>query len=362
MNRSTYFNFIEEKLSSLATSIESRGKLNLLDSHIHAEMFYRDFFNLLFDWNLEKTENHNEPGIDLVYKTNNIVVSVSAKANKEKIESSLEKIDSSYSGCSFKFISISKEANKLKTKTYLNPHNLKFSPSEDIYDVDALLKLILVMQIDHQRQVYEFLKKELDNETTPERLKPIERLKNYLQDRNNWKIIEEGSSLTFHYEQFPEFTIVENVDFYEKYEEPWILEFRNKRDSSQLEYLVKYHGTILSKIYIVRCDGGLFLTAKPKMWIKESHQTYYYTYYFVEDKIEDYIEYLAGQMISEIDGSVNCRNPSILNEFKLFKSEEEASQLIGADFDTGRHQYIYYCFDEEKQRFLRIDKGRSYAI
>jgi hypothetical protein len=215
MKRLDYFNFIAEKLSSLATCIEARGSLNFLDIHIHAEIFYRDFFNLLFGWSLEKTELHNEPGIDLVDTTNKIVVSVSATATKNKIESSLNKINSNYSSYAFKFISISKDASKLRTQTY-NPHKLIFSPHEDIYDVQALLELICKMQIERQKDVYEFLKKELDNETTTEKLKPIERLKNYLHDRDNWEMIKNELGSTFYYERFPEFKIVENDDFYKE--------------------------------------------------------------------------------------------------------------------------------------------------
>ncbi len=252
MNRSPYFNFISEKLSSFVNNTELQGKLNLLGNHIHAEFLFRDFFNLLFDWNLKKTGCHNEPGIDLVDITNCIVVSVSATATKKKIESSLNKIDSKYSGYAFKFISISKDASKLRTKTYLNPHNLTFSPAEDIYDVQKLLSLIFEMEINRQKEVYDFLKNELANEVNPERLKPIDRLKNYLHDHINWKMVEHELSSTFHYEQFPEFTIVQNDDFYEEYEEPWVLRFPDKLHSSQLEYFAKYRDTTLPyEIYLV---------------------------------------------------------------------------------------------------------------
>lgn len=111
MNRPQHFNFIEEKLSLLATRIEMRGSLNILDLHIHAEIFYRDFFNLLFGWSLEKTIRNNEAGIDLIDTTNNIVVQVSATASKAKIESALNKELGIYSGYAFKFISISKDAD-----------------------------------------------------------------------------------------------------------------------------------------------------------------------------------------------------------------------------------------------------------
>ncbi len=358
MNRSNYFNFINEKLSSLATCIDLGGSLNLLDVHIHSEIFFRDLFNLIFGWNLKKTEHHNEPGIDLVDITNNIVVSISGTATKPKIEFSLNKINSNYSSYAFKFISISKDASKLRTHAYLNPHKLIFFPEEDIYDVSTLLKLIFEMKIDQLREVYEFLKKELDNEFNPERLKPIDHLKNYLHDCDNWKMFEHELSSTLHYEQFPEFTIVQNDDFDEEYKEPWVLRFPDKLHSGQLEYFAKYRDTTLAEIYLVYCDAGRFLTAKPREWLKDSPLTYYYTYYFIKDSIE----YLAGKMINEKKGSVNCRCPSIHNEFQLFGSEEEASQLIEADFAGGMHQYIYYSFDKKTQKYSRIGRGVSSPI
>lgn len=165
MNRPNYLNFISEKLSSFATDIELHGKLNLLDNHIYSEPFFRDFCNLLFGWHLKKTEHHNESGIDLISETDKIVVSVSATATKAKIESSLNKVNPKYSGYFFKFISISKDAGNLKSRNYSNPHNLKFFPTEDIYDIPSLLKLIFEMKIDQLKAVYGFLKKELHNET-----------------------------------------------------------------------------------------------------------------------------------------------------------------------------------------------------
>lgn len=357
MNNSIYINFIIEKISSLATSIELRGKLNLLDYHICSEIFYRDFFNLLFGWNLEKTKNHHESGIDLVDTKNNIVVQVSSTVTKKKIEDSLTKIDSKYSGYAFKFISISKDTSQLKSQTYSNPHNLIFSSIEDIYDVHRLLKLISEMEIDPLKGVYEFLKKELDKETTPEILKPIDDLKNYLDDHDNWKMVEEELNQTFHYELFPKFTIFKNIDFNEEYEEPWVSRFPNKQSSSQSEYFAKYGDTILAKIYLVCCDGGLFLTPKPREWLKDSPLTYDYTYYFIKDSIE----YLAGKMINVLE-TVNCRNPSIYKEFQLFDSEEEAIKLIETDFSAGMQQYIYYSFDKETQKYSRIVRGFSSPI
>ncbi|KAF0106106.1 MAG: hypothetical protein FD146_2822 [Anaerolineaceae bacterium] len=172
MSRQTYFNYIEEELSLLATRIEVRGYLNILDLNLHSENFYLHFLNLLFAWKLENLNavDPNAQAIDLIDTTNKIVVQVSATATRQKIESALAKKNlSAYKGYSFKFIFISKDAKGLRAKTFLNPHKLKFSPANDIFDVPSLLKLIHVMNIDQMKDVYEFLKKELKSEPDPEK-------------------------------------------------------------------------------------------------------------------------------------------------------------------------------------------------
>ncbi|WKJ90483.1 SMEK domain-containing protein [Methylomonas montana] len=352
MNRSHYINYITDKLNSLASRIELQGSLNLLNDHIHAEIFYRDFFNLLFGWSLEKTDNSNEPGIDLIDKRNRIVVSVSSTASREKVENSLTKTNSSYKDYSFKFISISKDADNLRSKAYSNPHNLIFSPSEDIFDTKKLLKKICELEINLQKEVYEFLERELGNQTRPEQSKPIERLTGYLQDIDGWREVENEQSSIFHYEQHPEFTISENDDYYKDYEEPWVYPFLDNKFSAQLEYFIKYQGTTLDKVYLVRCDNG-FLTAQPRWWLNDSGQNYFYKYYFIKNSVE----YLTGRMINALAGSSNCRNPSIHDELTLFDSETEARQLIDADFAAGMHQYIYYSFDKETRKYSRIERG-----
>jgi hypothetical protein len=166
MNRATYFNFIDEKLCLLALRLEVRGGLNILDLHLHSENFYVHFLKILFGWeltNLNATKQNAE-GVDLVDTTNKIIVQVSGTATKHKIESALNKDLSAYMGYTFKFISISKDAKDLRTKSYIHPHYLKFSPAEDIIDIPSILRLIETRNIDQQKEVYEFLKKELKSE------------------------------------------------------------------------------------------------------------------------------------------------------------------------------------------------------
>jgi hypothetical protein len=91
MNRAHYFNYIEEQLSTLATRIELRGKLNILDLHLHSEDFYLHLLNAVFGWQLTNVNEFksNVEGIDLVDSVNQIVLQVSATATTAKINSSL---------------------------------------------------------------------------------------------------------------------------------------------------------------------------------------------------------------------------------------------------------------------------------
>lgn len=163
MERQRYFNYISGKLTALACRIEVEGKLNILDLHIHAEDFYRDFLGLLFGWRLKNmnSENQNVEAIDLVDDTNKLIVQVSATNTKEKINHSLSKDVSKYTDYIFKFISIARSADALRDKTYKTPNRIAFDPKNDIYDVVSLLKIIQHLSIDKLEEVYIFINKEL---------------------------------------------------------------------------------------------------------------------------------------------------------------------------------------------------------
>lgn len=173
MNRSLYFDYIEKELSNLITRIELRGSKNILDLHIHSENFYLHFFNLLFDWKLENenAKSQNVASIDLIDRTNKIFIQVSATSTKQKIEDTLAKnILKDYSDYCFKFISIAKDASDRKKETFKNPYNITFNPQTDIYDVKSILNIIMPLNIDKQRKVFDFIKKELGQETNIEKL------------------------------------------------------------------------------------------------------------------------------------------------------------------------------------------------
>ena len=68
MSRTTYFDYIEDKINHLATRINARGRLNMLNLNIISEVFYAYFLNELYGWELgdENTKKQNIEAIDLV--------------------------------------------------------------------------------------------------------------------------------------------------------------------------------------------------------------------------------------------------------------------------------------------------------
>lgn len=164
MLRMSYMNFIMQSISSLVTQTKMFGALNLHDTNIFSEDFYRDLLNLLYGYNLVNLNGSqpNAAAIDLIDRTAKLVVQVSATDTKQKIEDSLnKKILENYVGWNFKFVLIVNDQNDLRKKTYNNPYNLNFNPSKDISDVTSILSDIQHLDFDRLKEVYEFISKEL---------------------------------------------------------------------------------------------------------------------------------------------------------------------------------------------------------
>lgn len=167
MNRGTYFNYIEEKLNLLSYRINSRGRFNILDFNLHCENFYMDLINLIYGLSLKNLNSidQNFEGIDLIDDCNEVIIQVSATSTKQKIESALSKsVLKRYSKYTFKFISISKYADNLRKNTFENPYKINFNPKDDIYDIPSILRVVASLGIDRQKELYDFIKKELGSE------------------------------------------------------------------------------------------------------------------------------------------------------------------------------------------------------
>ncbi len=167
MNRKTYFDYIEEKLNFLSFRIDRRGRINLLDLNIHSETFFAEMINLLLKLELQNVNpiKQNMESIDLIDHVNKIIAQVSATNTRQKIENSLSKrIMEEYKDYRFIFVPITGEAERLRKKTFANPHGAKFDPTEDIYDIKRILDLVLNMKISEQQNFYTFIMEELGSQ------------------------------------------------------------------------------------------------------------------------------------------------------------------------------------------------------
>ena len=138
-----YISDISNALSSLATTLFVRGKLNLTDSHVMSEGFYEGLLNLMYDLNLHNTnsDQQNTEGIDLVDTEAKIIMQVTATCNKSKIDHSLSELKPEYAGFHFIFVPVTiKDTKSQRAHQYNAPHNIVFDPKKDIYDIPFLVR------------------------------------------------------------------------------------------------------------------------------------------------------------------------------------------------------------------------------
>lgn len=164
MNRTEYFNYIENKINILSYRIKNRGKINLLDLNIYSETFFADLMSYLLGYHLKNINQikPNTEGIDLIDEDNRIIAQVSSTCTKRKIEHSLNKeIVQKHPHFRFVFIAIAGNGDTLRKATYKNPYQAIFLPTDDIYDIKSLLNIALNLNIAKQRKLYEFIRDEL---------------------------------------------------------------------------------------------------------------------------------------------------------------------------------------------------------
>lgn len=167
MNRKLYFDYITKKLNLFSSEITTRGGLNLLENHVHAEYIFTHLLNLIHSWNLENMNiiDQNFEAIDLIDKEKKIIIQVSATNTKQKIEDTLSKeIMKDYSGYQLYFLFIAnKDSSALRKKSFNNPHNLNFS-SSNIFDTLSILRKISSLEIKTLKEVYELVRMELEDD------------------------------------------------------------------------------------------------------------------------------------------------------------------------------------------------------
>ena len=171
MNSERYFSIVEERLNTLSVRVERLGRLNLHDIKINAEYFFMHLLNLLFKRHLNNinSQTPNAPGVDLADYEKKEIWQVSSTATFEKIQQSISKVDmSQYHGYRFKFLSISKDCDKLRKRQYAIPEGLVFEPSNDIIDITYILRKFQTLTATEQKHISKLVEENLKLEIKPE--------------------------------------------------------------------------------------------------------------------------------------------------------------------------------------------------
>ncbi|HEY0221641.1 MAG TPA: ABC-three component system protein [Lactovum miscens] len=171
MNTQKYYNNIEEKLAVLSLRIERNSKLNILDLNNHAENFYRDLLNLIYNLKLKNANDSvgNFLAVDLIDEENKKLFQVTSSSTRTKIESTLSKDNiEQYANDGFEmnFVFLSGDAKNLKNKVYKNNFNILFEPNRSILDSTRILRDINNLDVDTFKQVSDLVNKYLFSESS----------------------------------------------------------------------------------------------------------------------------------------------------------------------------------------------------
>lgn len=196
------FDDIESRLSWLASRIELRSSLNILNLNLHSEDFYLHFLNMVYGLQLSNLNDveQNTPGLDLVDNQKKIVVQVSSTASRIKIESSLAKDLQKYAGYTFRFVSISKKVIGLSKLKINNPSALLFDPEKDVLDLSKILSHIKGLDLQKIHDIHKFvcqeLRLEVDRQKVESNLASIIDILAHV----DWKKVVGSSTQTIPYE------------------------------------------------------------------------------------------------------------------------------------------------------------------
>lgn len=202
MNRQVYFDEIELRMSWLATRIELRSSLNILNLNLHSEDFYIHFLNKVYDLELVNLNDieQNTPGLDLVDNTRQLVVQVSSTATKQKIEASLAKNLTKYAGYNFWFVSISKKGQGLKRQRIQNQSGLYYDPEKNTFYLSKILSDIKGQSIEKIKVIRDLVCEEIKIEV--DRQKAESNLASIIEilAQSNWKLPNKFSTQTIPYD------------------------------------------------------------------------------------------------------------------------------------------------------------------
>lgn len=161
---------ITRKLAYLQSQISLSNSLNLTDINIHAENFYRDFFNCCFGYSFNNTnfDHQNAAHIDLIDDSNKYAIQVTSQNDNIKITTAIEGFYSEDKHKDYKLdvLLISKDA-KDYTTDFTQNGKYPFDHTKQVKDIKRLIAEINNKELQEIKKIDSFLNKQILTEREP---------------------------------------------------------------------------------------------------------------------------------------------------------------------------------------------------
>ncbi|OYX62754.1 MAG: hypothetical protein B7Y89_07655 [Novosphingobium sp. 32-60-15] len=165
MNRAKLLGIVTYYLSHLRMSVEASNSLNLQDLNVHAEIFFRDLLNLALDYDLININiaEKNARAIDLGDEAIRIAIQVTSTADFTKVRHTFDgfikaNLQNKYDRLIVLIIGTKKN---YREQALGAQSTFSMSISDDVWDVEDLLRKIGGLNLDKLQACQDFLRKEL---------------------------------------------------------------------------------------------------------------------------------------------------------------------------------------------------------
>lgn len=165
MNRANLLGVISHYLTHLRVSVGQLNSLNLQDINVHAEAFFRDFLNLVLDYELKNINiiERNARAIDLGDEDERIAIQVTSTSELDKIKHSHKGFVAS--GLDGKYdrlvVLIIGEKRRYREVSLGGDGVFSLSLVDDVWDIPELLRKVADLPLDRLGRCRDFLRDEL---------------------------------------------------------------------------------------------------------------------------------------------------------------------------------------------------------
>lgn len=174
LNRKDNIDKISTKLAILAHKVELNSCLNLMDLNIHAEYFFCDLLNMIFNASLVNlnTINTNAKSIDLINLRKRLAIQVTSTPEFSKIKKTVDGFieTENINNIDRLIVLIIIKKKRYQAKTYGDKFII--SVSDDVLDYTDLIKLIMGLPPEKIQKICDYLSSQIFD--TPSQKAPKE--------------------------------------------------------------------------------------------------------------------------------------------------------------------------------------------